>query len=501
MSKQPLLTTGLNGLVGSKFAEIYQEKYQFDNLDLRDPKHPVDITDKEAVFDAVSNSNADTLIHLAAFTDVDAAWKQSGDEDGPAYQVNVIGTQNIAEACKQFKKNIIHISTAYVFDGKQDKLYTEEIEPNPIEWYGQTKWEAEQIVKNSNLHWTILRIDQPFRPDPFEKKDYAHKIIDSLLKDELYPMFEDHYFSPTYIPDFAKVLDFFVETEKIGLYHATNGERWNDYHFAKTIKEELELPGEVTKGSVIDYLATLDRPYQKNTALDSAKLRKTIDFDFIAIKRGIQKLRYRPIEEDFADQAAQTPEQTADEIQTPIQIEEEDQEQDLGEGPLQPLAQLQNKSPIKSASKKEQEEEAEQETEAPQEEQAIEAEEEPQQDQEPASKLEADDKDRDIDKDVEQATVNKELPFPKKPTEPNKIVGMAVGPDNEIIEQAMVEILDQSAQVVRAVKTNSLGQFFVSSPLSNGTYYIETKKQGYRFQTQKIKLTGKAVEPIEIKAK
>ncbi len=288
----PLLTTGLNGLVGSKFAQIFQDKYQFDSLDLRHPTDPVDITDHRAVDQAIKKSKAETLIHLAAFTNVNAAWKQRGDKNGLVYQVNVNGTQNIIEACKKYKKHLIHISTAYVFDGNKESIYTEQDKPNPIEWYGQTKWKAEQDVMNSSLDWAILRIDQPFRSDPFEKTDIAHKIVKKLQTDELYPMFDNHYMGPTYIDDFAKVLDYFVSNKKTGLFHATSGEKWSDYQLAQTINQKHNLDGSVERGDLDDYLKKLNRPYQRNTALDNSKLISELDFELKSIGTAIGELEF-----------------------------------------------------------------------------------------------------------------------------------------------------------------------------------------------------------------
>jgi dTDP-4-dehydrorhamnose reductase len=290
MNKIPLLTTGLNGLVGSKFAKLYQAKYQFDSLDLRHPTHPVNITDYEAVLAVFSKSEAESVVHLAAFTNVTAAWEQRNNKDGLAYQVNVIGTQNIIQACQKTNKHLIHISTAYVFDGEKDDLYTEKDEAHPIEWYGQTKWEAEQAVMASNINWTILRIDQPFRSDEFDKTDIAHRIIQGLKSNALAPMFSNHYFGPTFVDDFAKVLDFFVRTKTQGLFHATSGEQWTDYEFAQLIKRTHSLPGEIQAGDLEEYLQTLNRPYQQNTALDISKLKQVIDFPLNSIEEAVAQI-------------------------------------------------------------------------------------------------------------------------------------------------------------------------------------------------------------------
>lgn len=290
MNKTPLLATGINGLVGSKFAQLYQDKYQIKSLDIRDQTDPVDITDYQAVVKAFQQSEANTVIHLAAFTDVTKAWDQRQDRSGPAYQVNVAGTKNIIQACQQTDVHLIHISTAYVFDGKKDGLYSEQDKPNPIEWYGQTKWEAEQAVISSDIDWTILRIDQPFRSDKFEKTDLAHKIIDGLKNNNLHPLFDNQYFGPTFIDDFALVLDFFIRTKANGSFHASSGEKWSPFEFGRLIKKIHQLPGEVKPGDLDEYLKTLNRPYQKNTALDISKLQKIIDFELNSVKQAVEKI-------------------------------------------------------------------------------------------------------------------------------------------------------------------------------------------------------------------
>jgi dTDP-4-dehydrorhamnose reductase len=291
MSKTPILGTGLNGLVGSRFVKDFSDKYQFDNLDLRDPQRPVDITNYQQVLEILEKSAAKYLIHFAAFTNVTAAWEQTDDLNGLCYQVNVVGTENIVKACQATGKHLIHISTAYVFDGEKDGLYNEEDQVNPIEWYGKTKILAEKAIQASeNLDWTILRIDQPFRSDRFEKVDTLHRVIDGIKSGSLYPQFADHYFGPTFVDDFAKILDFFIRTGHTGLFHASSGEKWSDYDFAKLVNEALELGFDVKKGSLTEYLKTSNRPYQRNTAMDTSKLEKVLDFEQKNIKEIIHNI-------------------------------------------------------------------------------------------------------------------------------------------------------------------------------------------------------------------
>jgi hypothetical protein len=96
------------------------------------------------------------------------------------------------------------------------------------------------------------------------------------------------------------------------------------------------------------------------------------------------------------------------------------------------------------------------------------------------------------------AAINRELPFPTKPTEPNKLVGMVLTPKDELIADAIVEIQTPDGQIVRAVKTNALGQFFVTTPLKKGQYVLVTEKEGFAFAPLNLTLKNSVVEPIEI---
>lgn len=289
-----VLGTGLNGLVGSKLVSEFgatggRPSYSFTNLDISDPQQPVDITDLAAVQAAVSAAPAEVIVHFAAFTDVNAAWDQRGDKTGAAYRVNVIGTQNLVTAAEAAGKHLIHISTAYVFNGEKTDPYTEADPVSPIEWYGQTKAEAEAVVQASSAPWTILRIDVPFRSDPFPRPDLVRKTIANIEQGR--PLFSNHYIGPTFIDDFVKVIDWVIRTRNTGLYNASSGEQWSDYQFGQALNDTLQLGLEVKEGNLDDYLATSQRPYQRNTALNCDKLKKALDFEMQSISESLKTIQ------------------------------------------------------------------------------------------------------------------------------------------------------------------------------------------------------------------
>ncbi len=101
---------------------------------------------------------------------------------------------------------------------------------------------------------------------------------------------------------------------------------------------------------------------------------------------------------------------------------------------------------------------------------------------------------------TQMAVQDKSLPFPAKPTQPNKIVGMAIDQSNVPLSNVIIEILTQEGIPARAVKTNILGQFFITTPLGNGVYTISAEKEGYTFPPQSLELTGQLLDPIEVRS-
>lgn len=269
MDKLRIVATGLSGLVGSKIARDLEQTVAFENLDLTTG---VDITNAEQVRRALEHTSADVVLHLAAFTDVKAAWEQRGDRSGVCFRVNVLGTEVIAQACREFGKQLIHVSTAYVFDGNEPEMYSEDAVLSPIEWYGQTKAEAEEKVREYSDLWTMFRIDQPFRADDFAKPDTTHKLLRAMLAGTATP-FADHWFSPTILEDFSQVVLWAAKEHILGVWHATCGRKVSDFEYAGLLAKAQGLNLSLPAGSLDAYLRQSERPYQRNTALSAEKLR------------------------------------------------------------------------------------------------------------------------------------------------------------------------------------------------------------------------------------
>ena len=193
----------------------------------------------EKVF--TNNPDAVTVLHLAAFTDVNGAWSQNKDQNGLCFQLNVTGTQNIVNLCKKYGKYLIHISTDYVFDGTKEGKYLETDTSSPIEWYGETKYLAEKVVLDSGIKAAILRLAFPYRASFEPKKDIVRQLINDLNVCKLYPQWTDHFTSPTYIDDIAVAVRNFIDNQYTGIYHCSRSSAQSPFDMCQLIAEVFGL--------------------------------------------------------------------------------------------------------------------------------------------------------------------------------------------------------------------------------------------------------------------
>ncbi len=236
----------------------------------------IDITNQVVLKDAFSeHQKADVVLHLAAFTDVNAAWQQKGNKEGACYRVNVIGTRNIARLCAQYNQHLIYVSTDFVFDGRSPTPggYTERDVPYPIEWYGETKYLAEKEVEKSGAKYCIARIAFPFRAKFDNKLDLVRKIIKGFRENLLAPMFTDQVITPTFVDDIAFALASLINRTGKGIYHLVGSTALSPYELALQIAEVFGFDkGMVKEETLEEYIKKTARPRQKNLSLSNKKL-------------------------------------------------------------------------------------------------------------------------------------------------------------------------------------------------------------------------------------
>jgi len=268
-----IIATGITGLVGSRAAELNPD-LTFVDISIESGISILDPPALEKVF--IDNPDAIAVLHLAAFTDVNTAWAQNKDTSGLCYQLNVTGTQNIVNLCQKYNKYLIHISTDYVFDGTKEGKYLETDTPNPIEWYGETKYLAEKVVLDSGIKAAILRLAFPYRASFEPKKDIIRKLIEGFRTGKLYSQWTDHFTSPTFIDDIAPAIRLFIDNQYTGIYHCCGSSSQSPFDMCQTIAEVFGFDKSLVVASTLaDYVKTLpsgSRPWQKNLGLDNSKI-------------------------------------------------------------------------------------------------------------------------------------------------------------------------------------------------------------------------------------
>ncbi len=299
--KKQVIGTGISGLVGSRIVELLGKEYEFINFGL---ETGVDITNLGLLRKEMKKyPQAEAVLHLAAFTDVDICWKERGNRNGVCYKVNVEGSNNIVHVASEFEKYLIHISTDFIFNGQQKngEKYNEKDKPDPIEWYGYTKYLAEKIIKHSWVKNSILRIAFPFKAKPAEvglepkiKLDLVRKIKNKLEAKEKTFLFDDQIITPTFIDDIAGAVGAALKKKPQGIYHCVGSSSLSPYELglktAKTFNLDSDL---VCRASLKKYLKTEpnSRPRQINTALDNKKIEQELGVKMLDIDEALQKMK------------------------------------------------------------------------------------------------------------------------------------------------------------------------------------------------------------------
>lgn len=244
-----ILVFGGSGLVGSKFIQLHSQVFEIKSPSATE----VDILNGDQILKNVEDFDPDTIINFAAYTQVENAEGQKDDKDGICYQINAVGAKNVADVSKKLNKKLIHISTDYVFDGTKDSSpYTEEDEPNPINWYGQTKYAGEQLILESGCSAIIARICMPFSPFYEFKKDLARFFLGELQNGRKVRATDDQRVTPTYANNIVNALKLLVESNVIGLYHISSTDSVTPLEFVKTMTEVFHLDYSLISGISLD---------------------------------------------------------------------------------------------------------------------------------------------------------------------------------------------------------------------------------------------------------
>lgn len=243
--KNRILITGSNGMLGQRAVQFYlknenvellatsvEEKSLIENVDYIS----CDIKDRNSIKKIILDYCPDFIIHTAAFTNVDLSEKLRED----AWKINVKGVEYISEAARAIDTHIIHISTDYIFDGK-DGPYSENAIPNPLGYYGRTKLASENALRISNTYFTILRTNVLYGIALNSRPDFVRWVVSSLDENRNIRIVNDQINNPTFIDDLVQAINKIIEFKKTGIFNVGGIEFLSRYDFTLRIADYFNL--------------------------------------------------------------------------------------------------------------------------------------------------------------------------------------------------------------------------------------------------------------------
>jgi dTDP-4-dehydrorhamnose reductase len=274
-----ILVTGSKGQVGSEIKELsknYSYNFFFSS------REELDISNKEKIEEFIKVNQVNCIINCAAYTAVDKAENEFDEAD----RINRKAVKKLSSIAKTYDIKLIHISTDYVFDGRNYKPYKEENQTNPTCVYGRTKLEGElEMMKINPINSIIIRTSWVY-------SYYGNNFVKTMLKlgqekDSLGVIF-DQIGSPTYAKDLAKtILEIIpkINNDKVQILNYSNEGVLSWYDFAKEIMKMAKLKCKINPIETKDYPTPAKRPHY--SLLNKSKIKEEFTLEVPFWKDGL----------------------------------------------------------------------------------------------------------------------------------------------------------------------------------------------------------------------
>ncbi len=291
-----VLITGSNGLLGQKLLDLYlktknvniiatsrggnrypiKEGYTYSSLD---------ITSKGEVARVIQEHNPDCIINTAAMTNVDTC---EVEKEG-CVNLNINAVEYLVEAANQCNAHLIHLSTDFIFDGK-DGPYTEDDTANPLSYYGWSKLEAEKIIQNKCNKWSILRTILVYGlVHDMSRSNIVLWAKGALEKGEAINVVHDQFRSPTLAEDLAKGCQLAESKEAAGIFNISGKDQMSIVELVERVADYFNLDT-----SIINTISskTLNQPAKRPplTGFDLTKSRAVLGYNPHSFEEGIALL-------------------------------------------------------------------------------------------------------------------------------------------------------------------------------------------------------------------
>nr|WP_157093653.1 dTDP-4-dehydrorhamnose reductase [Vagococcus teuberi] len=273
-----VLITGAKGQLGRELTNLLKQQ----NIDfIAYDSQEMDITDFDKTLSIIKDIKPSVVYHCAAYTAVDLA-EDEGKEMN--YLVNVDGTKNVAQACKEVGATLVYISTDYVFDGKAREVpYIETDKTSPINEYGKTKLLGEQAVQDILNNYYIIRTSWVFG-------EYGNNFVYTMKKlaktNDKLMVVNDQVGRPTWTKSLAEFMTYLVQNNcEYGTYHFSNDDTCTWYEFAQEILQDDNVT--ISPVTSDQFITKAKRPEYSIMDLEKAK---STGYEIISWKTALQHL-------------------------------------------------------------------------------------------------------------------------------------------------------------------------------------------------------------------
>ena len=273
-----ILVTGGSGQLGRAIKEVSGyagHKFIFTYVNSREHEgmERLDITDAQEVDRIVNEHDIDVIVNCAGYTDVEKA----ESEEDKAFKANAEAAGILAEAAKAKGAVLIHISTDYIFDGKQSEPYCEDAEAAPLGAYGRSKLAGELAVLASGARYIIIRTSWLYSQ---WGRNFVKTILKKSEEQPLLKVVSDQVGTPTYAGDLAEFILTLLEPgnlEKTGIYNYTNEGVCSWYDLAYEVCEMSGNLCDVVPCQTGEYPVKAARPHY--SVLNKSKVKKTFGIE------------------------------------------------------------------------------------------------------------------------------------------------------------------------------------------------------------------------------
>jgi len=243
----------------------------------------LDITDHPAVNALVNQFAPALIIHAAAMTKPD----ECALHPAKAREINVDATRNLLAAAGKMQSRFLYMSTDFVFDGLKG-MYTETDMPSPVNEYGQTKWEAEKLVQQYPLPWSIVRTVLVYGKAIAGRANIISILKEKLLQQQPYRVVDDQVRTPTWVEDLARGIVLIVNRQATGIWHLAGKDIRTPYELAMDTAAILKADKSVIIRVTADtFKEPARRPARTGLCIDKA--RHELGYEPVSVEEGLRR--------------------------------------------------------------------------------------------------------------------------------------------------------------------------------------------------------------------